>query len=57
MTVEQQLLELEKQLEKITDFIERMELLSQIEDFKLKHNLIESTPRDYNQIDCIGCGS
>lgn len=59
MTVEQEkeLIELQSQLDKSSDFIERLDLEDQIMDLKIKYKLITISNTDYDQIDCIGCGS
>jgi hypothetical protein len=59
LTNEQQeeLIKLQIQLDETSSFLERMDLEDQLTDLKIKYKLITPSSRDFDQLDCIGCGS
>jgi hypothetical protein len=48
---------LEEKFSQTEDFLESMELLSQIDDLKLRLGIIEATVCSVDNPDCISCGS
>jgi hypothetical protein len=56
MTYELELEVLNNKLKDTEGFIERMEIMDEILNLKVKYNLIQ-TPSINEPIECIGCGS
>lgn len=58
MTKQERLSSLESQLVKTTDFLESIELLSEIEDLKIELGLlVPPTMETDNDYECLNCGS
>ena len=60
LTIEQQneVIGLQKQLDNpLLSFLERMDLEDQLMDLKIKYKLINTSSTNFDQLDCIGCGS
>ncbi len=53
----EELIGLQTQLDNASSFLERMDLEDQLTDLKIKYKLVSTTSTDFEQLDCIGCGS
>ena len=53
----EEIIGLQTQLDGSLSFLERMEIEDQLTDLYIKYKLINTNNTDFNQIDCIGCGS
>lgn len=54
---EEELIGLQMQLDKASSFLERMDLEDQLMDLKIKYKVINPSSTNFDQLDCIGCGS
>lgn len=54
---QRELIELQSRLDNASSFLERMDLEDQLMDLKIKYKLISTSSTDFEQLDCIGCGS